>query len=178
MIKRWSRSNVVAVVALGAVALCAAGCIDRNVVFVTSTKFGLDVSQRPDEQVEVTLGYDRAEVASVPVCDDRPRPTPGANGAPASSAGAAPCAAGTGHDATDEWDAYSVLGAFHVDYGNPFLNEPLTLRQVMASGFAARKLAADPSFRPGFMTSLAQAAGSADPTPTPVPTAVPKKGPQ
>jgi hypothetical protein len=171
MIKQWVRSNVVVV--LGAIALGAAGCIDRNVVFVTSTKFGLDVSQRPDEQVEVTLGYDRAEVASVPVCDDKPRATRGPNGAPASSAGAAACTAGAGHDATGDWDAYSLLGAFHVDYGNPFLNQPVTLRQVMASGFAARKLAADPGLRAGFMTSAAQAVNSADPTPTPVPTAVP-----
>jgi len=136
----------------------AVGCMSKSVVFVTSTKFGLDASQRQDQKVELTFGYERSEVASVPMCDDREGEQPSPNGP-------SPCAPERGLDARDNWDAYSLLGAFHVDYGNPFSAEPLVVRQVMASGFAARELAADPSLRSGFMDAAKDAVESAPANP-------------
>jgi len=156
--------------------IAVAGCVDRSVVFVTSTKFGLDASQRQDQKVEVTLGYQRAEVASIPMCVPASRSN-GPDGAPSSSM---TCSEKNGYDSTGEWDAYSLVGAFHVDYGNPFdTSQPLTLRQAMATGMAARQLAKDPKLRPGFMVAADQAVRapqeSTNPTPTPVPTATPQQ---
>ena len=37
------------------------GC-SNTLVFGTGTKFGVDISQRPDQIIEVTMGYDRYEV--------------------------------------------------------------------------------------------------------------------
>lgn len=150
------------------------GCVDRSVVFVTSTKFGLDASQRQDQKVEVTLGYQRAEVASIPMCVPANR-----SGSQATPTSSMTCSENNGYDSTDRWDAYSLVGAFHVDYGNPFdTSQPLTLRQAMATGMAARELAKDPKLRPGFMAAADQAVSapqeSTNPTPTPVPTAAPQ----
>jgi hypothetical protein len=104
------------------VLLAAQGC-NGTLVFGTATKFGLDISQRPDQTVEVTMGYDRYELASIP---------------------------SKGKDSKeDEADAYSVLGIFGVSYGNPW-TEALVLRQFFATGWAARKAGADPRFQQYF----------------------------
>jgi hypothetical protein len=91
------------------------GCA-RTVAFGTATKFGLDISQRPDQTIDVTLGYDREEIATIP----------------------APEAV-----ANKSEDTYSLLGIFYVDYGNPWRDEPLRLNQFFATGWAARAAAAD-----------------------------------
>lgn len=101
------------------------GCA-KTLVFATGTTFGLDISQRPDQTINVSLGYDRAEVASIPASED---------------------------DATKEGDAYAVLGVFAIRYGNPFnviAREPLVLHQVFATGLAAQKAAANPKLREFF----------------------------
>lgn len=167
-----SRIRTTTLVGWAVVAGAMAGCVDRSVVFVTSTKFGLDASQRQDQKVEVTLGYQRAEVASIPMCV----PAKGSTGGQTASSSSMTCTEKNGYDSTGEWDAYSLVGAFHVDYGNPFdTSQPLTLRQVMATGMAARQIAKDPKLRPGFMVAAEQAVSapqeSTAPTPTLVPTA-------
>lgn len=99
-----------------------AGCM-KTLAFGTATKFGLDISQRPDQTVDVTMGYDRTEIASIPVVED---------------------------DAKESEDAYSVLGFFRVRYGRLFGGEPLRLNQFFATGWAARKAAVDPKLQAFF----------------------------
>jgi hypothetical protein len=69
---------------------------------------------------EVTMGYDRYEVVSIPAQDK---------------------------DAKEQEDTYSVLGIFAVSYGNPWTMEPLVLRQFFATGRAARQAVANSSFQ-------------------------------
>jgi len=100
-----------------------AGCT-RTLAFGTATKFGLDISQKADQTIDVTMGYDRAEVAAIPA----PR----------------------GHATESGADTYSVLGTFYVTYGNPWLNEGIRLNQFFATGMAARKAAQSAKFRTFF----------------------------
>jgi hypothetical protein len=102
--------------------LVLSGC-SNTLVFGTATKFGVDISQRPDQMIEVTMGYDRYEVVSIPAQDT---------------------------DATKDMDTYSVLGIFAVSYGNPWTLEPLVLRQFFATGRAAKKAAANRDFQQYF----------------------------
>ncbi|MDD5322950.1 MAG: hypothetical protein PHD43_20535 [Methylococcales bacterium] len=105
--------------------LTQAGC--QNVLgFSTATKFGLDISQRPDQTIDVSMGYDRTEVASIPAPKNEDATQSGD---------------GTGTD------TYSVLGTFVVFYGNPFLDQPLVLNQFFATGMAARKAAKSPELQ-------------------------------
>lgn len=108
------------VCAVALAALPLGGC-SHYLAFGTATKFGLDITQKPDETIDVTMGYDRYEVASIPVRqrDDK----------------------GEGNSADDKEDAYSVLATFYVKYGNPFTGEGLRLNQFFATGMAARELA-------------------------------------
>ena len=108
------------------VALCCAlaGCA-KTLAFTTATKFALDVSQQADKNVDVSLGYDRAELAVIPAPDNT--------------------------DAGDHADTYSVLGTFFVHYDNPFVtSDPLRLNQFFATGAAARTAAQSPRFRTYF----------------------------
>src|SRR5262245_28107771 len=103
--------------------LFAAGC-RNHLAFGTATKFGLDISQKPDQTIDVTMGYRRAEMASIPVAQTNQ-----------------PIA-----DAGDMDDAYSVLARFTVSYGDPWKqgpNDGLKLKQFFATGMAARKAASD-----------------------------------
>lgn len=103
-------------------AMIQGGC--TNVLsFSTATKFGLDIAQQADQTIDVSMGYDRAEVASIPV--------------PKNEEATAP---------PKETDACSVLGTFKVKYGNPF-REPLVLDQFFATGWAARAAAKNPVAR-------------------------------
>ena len=107
----------------GVLALLLTGCAQR-LAFGTATKFGIDISQRADQRVDVSLGYDRVEVASIPV--------PEADGK---------------RIATGDQDAYSILGTFYVDV-DPNLTSTgtgLHLNQLFATGFAARNAAANPN---------------------------------
>jgi hypothetical protein len=110
-----------------AVALCVAlaGCA-KTLAFGTATKFALDVSQQADKNIDVSMGYDRAELAAIPAPKDR--------------------------DGDANTDVYSVLGTFFVHYDNPFLpdHDPLRLNQFFATGGAARTAAQSPRFRAYF----------------------------
>lgn len=104
------------------------GCTDV-LGFSTATKFALDISQRADQSIDVSLGYDRVEVASIPVAKKQ--------------------------DATKSpgnTDAYSVLASFKVIYGNPFMNKPFVLDQLFATGLAARTAAINPVLQNFFGT--------------------------
>jgi hypothetical protein len=46
----------------------SSGC-SNTLVFGTAMKFGVDISQRPDQVIEVTMGYNRYELASIPAQD-------------------------------------------------------------------------------------------------------------
>ncbi len=105
----------------------------QNVLgFSTATKFGLDISQRTDQTIDISMGYDRTEVASIPAPKDDDATE-----------------SGVGMD-KDNTDAYSVLGTFVVTYGNPFLDQPLVLDQFFATGMAARKAARSPELQKFF----------------------------
>ncbi len=104
------------------------GCT-KLLAFGTATKFALDISQRADQTVDVSMGYDRVEVASVP--------------APAKS------------DAKASEDTYSLLATFFVGYGNPWTDEPLRLNQFFATGWAARTAAQSKRFRDFFAKKAA-----------------------
>ena len=99
--------------------LLFSGCA-KSVIFGTATKFGLDISQRADQTIEVSLGYDRVEVVSIPTLDE---------------------------NATQGQDTYSVLGVFSVEYGNPWRDQPLKLDQFFATGQAAKKAAGTPGLQ-------------------------------
>jgi hypothetical protein len=101
--------------ALGLILYVGPGCA-KTIAFGTATKFGLDISQRPDQTIDVTLGYDREEVASIPAPEG---------------------------DVKKNEDTYSVLGIFYVKYGNPWTFKPLQLNQIFATGWAAREAAND-----------------------------------
>lgn len=116
-------------VALVALAIMLEGC--TNVLgFGTATKFGLDIAQRADQTVDVSLGYDRVEIASIPAPKNQ--------------------VATGGSDRSAGDDTYSVLGTFKVKYGNPWSDEPLILDQVFATGWAAREAANSPAMRKFF----------------------------
>ncbi len=108
-----------------------AGC-KNYLAFATATKFGVDITQKPDQTIDVTMGYNRYEVASIPVAE-----TPGEKG-------------NVAQDADEEHDAYSVLGTFYVNYGNPWKGEGLQLKQFFATGMAARNAAQKPEMRAFF----------------------------
>lgn len=115
------------------------GCTDV-LGFSTATKFALDISQRADQSIDVSLGYDRVEVASIPV--DKKKQDAKTTTPPSS---------------TGNTDAYSVLGSFKVSYGNPFSvflgeEEPFVLDQFFATGMAARKAANTPGLQEFFGT--------------------------
>jgi hypothetical protein len=102
-------------------------CAKRYIAFTTATKFALDVSQKADQTIDVSMGYDRAELASIPSIEE---------------------------NASGDRDTYSVLGTFRVKYGNPFTT-PLVLNQTFATGVAARNAAASAQGRAFFAQEAA-----------------------
>lgn len=102
------------------------GCADR-LAFATATTFGVSASQRADNTAELVLGYDRAEIVSIP----------------------APHANSTKDGAGDLnlKDTYSVVGSFEAKYrGLLGSGSGLELRQIFATGFAARNAVANEHF--------------------------------
>lgn len=102
------------------------GC-KNHLAFGTATKFGLDISQKANQTIDVTMGYQRSEMVSIPVPEDK--------------------------DASESEDAYSVLGRFNVTYGDPFkkgTNDGLHLKQFFATGMAARAAATNANMRQAF----------------------------
>lgn len=126
--------------AAGAAMIAALSGCRNYLAFGTATKFGLDISQRSDQQPEVTLGYQRAEIVSIPTNPQRAKNEPNRTDTGAS----APL------DATATNDAYSVLGTFAVHYNPSLLQKDpdfngrgLVIRQVFATGMAAQLAARD-----------------------------------
>ena len=114
---RPCRRRASVLVGLSIMALASTACTTKTLVFGTATKFALDISARADQSIEVTMGYDRYELVSIPAVE---------------------------RDAVDgdrSTDTYSVLGLFGISYGNPFATQPqpLVLRQFFATGWAARR---------------------------------------
>ena len=117
-------------------ALLASGC-KGYLVFSTATKFGIDISQQGDQTPNISMGYKRAEAASIPVP--------------------------MGH-ASGQEDVYSVLGYFCVKY-NPTLNllsdeDAVEIRSVFATGLAARKALEHQGLREHFAMKAAEAAAA------------------
>jgi len=108
--------------------LAQSGCVTKNLAFTTATKFALDISQKADQTIDVSLGYDRAELACIPAPET---------------------------DAKANEDTYSVLGTFYVDYGNPWTNEAVHLNQFFATGWAASKAASNDRFQKFFASKAA-----------------------
>lgn len=121
--------------AVAAAAVLATGCAN-TLGFSTATKFGLDVSQQADQTINVSMGYDRAEVAAIPAPDQA--------------------------DAGANDDTYSVLGLFDIRYDNPWTptGPPLRLHQFFATGMAARQAAEDPSLQTLFGKRAAEICGA------------------
>jgi len=114
-----------ALVLPGTLGCFSVGGADRYLVFATGTKFGLDFTQRADQTVDITMGYDRVEIASIPTSFEG--------------------------QATPEEDVYSVLGSFCVRYSTPWTDaRACRLRQVFATGEAAYKAASDEDMRKYF----------------------------
>lgn len=128
------RSQSVPLAVAAAAALLATGCAS-TLGFSTATKFGLDVSQQADQTINVSMGYDRAEVAAIPAPEDA--------------------------DAGANDDTYSVIGLFDVSYDNPWspTGPPLRLHQFFATGMAARQAAEDKSLQTLFGKRAAQICG-------------------
>ena len=92
------------------------------ITFGTATTMGLDVSKKPDQSVNIGFGYERYEMAVLP--------------GPANP------------DATENGDAYAVLGTIEMDVDtNPFNGSDtgMHIGQRFATGEAARLLAEDES---------------------------------
>jgi len=147
-------------IAIAVVALNT-GC-KNHLAFGTSTKFGLDISQKPDQTVEVTMGYRRAEMVSIPVAPDGapcPHCVKCCSNEKQTCTHAACCSdphVGARKpridDADGTNDAYSVIGRFNVHY-NPGLfgrTNGLHLKQFFATGMAARKAAQNTNMQRAF----------------------------
>lgn len=120
--------------------LILAACVKDHAVFVTSTKFGIDISQQADQPPKVLVGYKREEGIFLPAEHEN------------SSAGD---------------DTYSVLGYFCV-MANPSLwdfikaiapfsedvPDALQINSVFATGFPAQQLAQDESMREFFQKQI------------------------
>lgn len=118
--------------------LLQGGC-SNMLAFGTATKFGLDIAQQADKTIDVTLGYDRAEIVSIPA---------------AKETDASACSADKISTDSCNNDAYSVLGTFSINYGNPWYlePEPLELNQFFSTGIAARQAAKIGAFNNFFGT--------------------------
>ncbi len=145
---RTHRLQLSACVTGACIALLLQGC-EGYLVFGTATKFGLDISQRADQNIDVTLGYQRVEAVSIPAPKEKEVSGPdGKKDGQGQSQG--------GSDASKDRDTYSVIGRFHVKYGNPFFGEPLELNQLFATGHAARLAAKNKQM----MEAFGRAAGT------------------
>ena len=126
-------------IVLGVTLLCPllafTGCTKR-LAFATATKFGLDISQRADQTAEVSMGYDRVELVSIPSVSSN----------------------GTIRDPRTDEDTYSVLGTLLIRYGNPFIppREGLHIHQFFATGRAALKIVENKHLRDIFARDAAQ----------------------
>jgi hypothetical protein len=111
------------------------GC-QNYLAFNTDTKFGLDISQSAQAQPEVTFGYQRLAVVSMPA---------GTN------------ANGGARDANTNSDGYSVVGSISIKY-NPSLigtNGGVRILQLFATGQTAREVSSNEALAGLFAKDLA-----------------------
>lgn len=102
------------------------GDFEKYMVFATGTTFGLDFTQRADQTVDIAMGYDRAEIASIPTAME-------------------------GGAATPTEDVYSVMGTFCARYSTPWAKDnDFRLRQLFATGEAAVKASKNAKMRKYF----------------------------
>jgi hypothetical protein len=120
--------------------LILAACVKDHAVFVTSTHFGIDISQQADQPPKMLVGYKRQEGIFLPA---------------------------EHKNAGDGDDTYSVLGYFCV-MANPSLwdfikaiapfsedvPDALQINSVFATGFSAQQLAQDESMREFFQKQI------------------------
>jgi hypothetical protein len=116
------------------------GCVNDHAVFVTSTKFGLDISQQSDQPPKMLVGYNRQEGVFLPA---------------------------EHKNSAEDDDTYSVLGYFCV-MANPSLwdfikalapfsddvPDALQINSVFATGLSAQQLAKDNEVREFFRKNL------------------------
>ena len=122
--------------------LALTGCVKDHAVFVTSTNFGIDVSQQADQPPKMLVGYKRQEGIFLPAKHE---------------------------NASGDGDTYSVLGYFCV-MANPSLwdaikalapfsddiPDALQINSVFATGLSAQRLGEDPSMREFFQRQIAK----------------------
>jgi hypothetical protein len=125
-----------------AIAQGLAGCgampaHSNTLVFGTTTRVAVDVSQEPTGALGVTIGYKRNEAVWMPLIANVPAPTGGMQPAACTSEA---CAKLVGNG--DE-DTYSVLATFSGDMGGAAKAAEAkgTVSQFFATGLAARTLA-------------------------------------
>ncbi|MEX5220068.1 MAG: hypothetical protein NW701_19780 [Nitrospira sp.] len=125
---------------LSILVLTLVGCVKDHAVFITSTKFGIDISQQADQPPKMLVGYKREEGIFLPAEHEN-----------SSAAG----------------DTYSVLGYFCV-MANPSLwdfikaiapfsedvPDALQITSVFATGLPAQQLAQDDSMREFFQKQI------------------------
>lgn len=136
------------VILLAATTLAACDSMPKHtntMVFGTSTKVALDVSQDPSGTVGITIGYKRQEAVWMPLMPNAAASAPGGSGpAACTKDGKCPKFAGTQRG---ENDTYSVLATFGgtVDAGADAQARTgkagARIAQFFATGFAARALA-------------------------------------
>jgi hypothetical protein len=114
------------------------GC-ENYLVFTTSTKFGIDVSQQGNQPPKMLVGYKRAELAVIPAVKE---------------------------NASNTNDTYSVLGNFCAHYdpslyawwsamkGESNIPDSLQIRSLFLTGMAARDAAIDPAIQNFFTKAV------------------------
>lgn len=143
-----NRSPRPLVVALAALSLSACTSMmdhSNTMVFATTTKTALDVSQDPTGSLGVTLGYKRLEAVWMPLLPNQGKLN---ERAPATCTGGTDpksCPMFTGADGTNT-DTYSVLATFSgsasgIAGGGSGANAKGSIAQFFATGLAARALA-------------------------------------
>ena len=125
---------------LSILAVLLTGCVKDHAVFVTSTNFGIDISQQSDQPPKMLVGYKRQEGIFLPA---------------------------EHQNANADDDTYSVLGYFCV-MANPSLwdaikalapfsddiPDAMQITSVFATGFSAQQLAQDQSMREFFQKQI------------------------
>lgn len=150
--------------------LILAGCVKDHAVFVTSTKFGIDISQQADQPPKVLVGYKREEGIFLPAEHENARESHEDTASPATNPTAGvgdPPREATSPSYRKSDDTYSVLGYFCV-MANPSLwdfikgiapfsedvPDALQITSVFATGFPAQQLAQDESMREFFQEQI------------------------
>jgi hypothetical protein len=155
-----------------ALALTLSGCAftphNNVMIFATSTKTALDVSQEPTGTLSATIGYKRLEAVWMPLLANQTAPgdqkagsvTPAPCPDPTDKGGNKRCPLFQGNEG-DNYDTYSVLGTFSgqasgvAGGATPGVEARGQIAQFFATGLAARALASPGGNAALFNTSAA-----------------------